>query len=111
MNKSFATSSKSCCVAGSSSRKITREEVATLRNISVKKETLSHKLTQAFHVAWRDISVLVNAPLKAARLNNSMCKYYGHVIQGAWQGYLPKCRDCGAEISSPDQLRKASPTA
>jgi hypothetical protein len=109
MNKTFARSSNSACVSGAHSQRITREEVATLRNITVQKKTLTHKLKQAFHVAWRDLSVLVNAPINAVRLNNSMCKYYGHVIQGPWQGYLPKCRDCGSEISSPDQLRKASP--
>jgi hypothetical protein len=44
------------------------------------------------------------------RLSNRMCKNYGHVITTAeWKGKYPTCSDCGAEINSPQQLRKAIP--
>lgn len=105
----FSTKSSSCCVTGTSSRRITREEVITLRNIQVGKKTWLRKLTGLFHNCMRDIKTMMHAPIKSKAVTNSMCKYYGHIIHGPWQGYLPKCRDCGAEISSPDQLRKASP--
>ncbi len=109
MNASFSTKSTSSCVAGVSSRRITREEVVMLRSTSSMKKTITHMMAEAVHNCCRDIQTLLNSPVKKSELNNSMCKYYGHVIQGAWQGHLPKCADCGSEISSPDQLRKSSP--
>ena len=43
---------------------------------------------------------------------NSMCKYYGHVIdRSQWKDYLPKCADCGSEISDSSQLRKSQVAA
>ncbi len=40
--------------------------------------------------------------------NTSMCTYYGHIVnQNSWKSQFPSCRDCGKEITSPNQLRKA----
>ncbi len=52
-------------------------------------------------------SLFVFSPKK----NNSMCKYYGHVIRGSWFGPVPKCADCGSKIATSDELRKAQPQA
>lgn len=40
---------------------------------------------------------------------NSMCKYYGHVVDNKnWpMGQLPRCSDCGVKISGTQNLRKA----
>lgn len=105
----FSTKSKSCFVDGVGSRRITREQVTTLRNIPIGKKSWLRRLAGALHDAVKDLPSL--GRLSAIKPRNTMCKYYGHVIEGAWQGYLPKCRDCGCEISSPDQLRKAFPTS
>ncbi len=105
----FATRSQSCFVDGTASRRITREERITLRNISIAKKSLPEKLAASFHRSISSLKAALIGPLKKSGPQNSMCKFYGHVIQGAWNGYLPKCADCGCEISSPDQLRKASP--
>lgn len=99
----FSTKSTSCCVDGIGSRKITREEVATLRNIPIGKKSWLRKLRGAFENMMHDVKLL------SAPKNNSMCKFYGHVIESPWKGYNPHCRDCGCEIKSPDQLRKAHP--
>ena len=57
---------------------------------------------------WRiAVDALFCAPVLSR--NNSMCKYYGHVIEKNWSGHLPTCTDCGTKVTSPDQLRKASP--
>jgi hypothetical protein len=106
----FATRSSSCCVNGTSNRRITRDEVVTLRNISIAKKSVSEEMTQAFVAMMNSLKSALSAPINTAAPKNNMCKFYGHVIQGPWQGFLPKCRDCGCEIKSPDQLRKAMPT-
>jgi hypothetical protein len=108
----FATRSSSCYVAGTGSQRITREERITLRNISIAKKTPAQKVAQVIHKCCEAI-ISVPARLKysqKSKLSTSMCKFYGHVIEGPWEGYFPHCRDCGCEITSPDQLRKASPT-
>ena len=105
----FATKSSSCCVAGTSGRRITREEVITLRKITVAKRTWIHKIARTFHNCFNAIKTGLLAPIQNAKRDNSMCKFYGHVIQGSWEGYYPRCGDCGCEIHTPDQLRKASP--
>ncbi|MBX9690510.1 MAG: hypothetical protein K2X27_27590 [Candidatus Obscuribacterales bacterium] len=92
-NGTFATKSSSCCVSGVESKKITREQVITLRNISVQKDSI-RKMTELLLGGWRGLLEAMSAPLHTKN-TNSMCKYYGHIIQGSWEGAFPKCRDCG----------------
>jgi len=100
---------KSSSFHSSGNRRITREEVITLRNVSAYKKTLADKVLENIHNCINGMSTLLMTPIESKKKTNSMCKFYGHVIQGPWKGYLPKCADCGCEIQSPDQLRKATP--
>lgn len=43
---------------------------------------------------------------------NSMCKYYGHIIDFAkWKNGMPSCKDCGVTVKGPEDLRKCMTTA
>ncbi|MBY0357679.1 MAG: hypothetical protein K2W82_06730 [Candidatus Obscuribacterales bacterium] len=47
---------------------------------------------------------------RSNKLSTPMCDNYGHCIQGQqWKSTGIYCRDCGAQVTAPDQLRKASP--
>lgn len=94
-------------MTGTNGKRITREERITLRNISAYKKSWADKVFENIHNGVSELGSWMMTPLRKDN-KNSMCKFYGHVIQGPWKGYLPKCADCGIEISSPDQLRKAS---
>lgn len=39
---------------------------------------------------------------------SQQCEIYGHVVPQGWHGAYPKCEKCGAEVTSPDQLRGSS---
>jgi hypothetical protein len=89
------------------SQRITRTNLLTLRAA----ELNENKFRKVVSSLVNDVQALVGGMFAVQKgKNDSMCKYYGHVIPGKnWEGYLPKCGDCGAEISNPSQLRKASP--
>lgn len=105
MNKTFSTQSNSTSFTGERIRKITREERINLRATGSFKPNYVLKM---FTSCIRDLRAMFTTST-SKKAKNSMCKYYGHVIQGQWKGYLPHCADCGAEITSPEQLRKAMP--
>lgn len=87
------------------SQRITRSNLLTLRAAQMKEDKV-RKFVSSFLTGISSMFAgLFAAPTQK---KNSMCKYYGHVIpRGNWEGYLPKCSDCGAEINNPSQLRKA----
>lgn len=87
------------------SQRITRSNLLTLRAAEMKEDNVRKIWSSVVNEIKSAFSSLFAAKQEKA---NSMCKYYGHVIRGnTWQGYLPKCADCGETISAPDQLRKA----
>jgi hypothetical protein len=62
-----------------------------------------HSILKAISDVW-SMATLMTEGSKS----NSMCKFYGHVkAGGSWQGAYPKCSDCGIEIISSQQLRRA----
>lgn len=81
----------------------------TLKSVGVRRGSSGRRAMEVIGSYLQGLVTLLSTPVQKDR-KNSMCKYYGHIIQGKWQGYLPKCHDCGTEISSPDMLRKALPT-
>lgn len=109
-NATFSTKSTCCNVTGgTSSRRITREEMITLKSVGVRRGNSGRRAMEVIGSYLQGLVTLMTTPVKAER-KNAMCHNYGHVIQSAkWEGYLPKCGDCGVEIKSPDMLRKAMP--
>jgi hypothetical protein len=88
-----------------SSQRITRQNLLTLRAAEMKED----KVRKIFASVCNELHAAIGSlfAVKPAK-SNSMCKYYGHVIRGAWSGYLPKCDDCGCEVSNPSELRKSA---
>jgi hypothetical protein len=85
--------------------RITRNNLATLRA----KDPEEHATRKFFVNLMTELQHLFGGLLVAApKKNNSMCKYYGHVIKGKWASELPHCADCGHLIHSPEELRKAA---
>lgn len=108
MNRTFSTQSNRFSYTGESIRKITRDEVLVLRAVNARRLS-ARVVLDAVAALLSDIGSLF-VP-RTPQKTNSMCRYYGHVIQGSWQGSCPNCADCGIKITSPDQLRKAAPRA
>ncbi|MBX9568161.1 MAG: hypothetical protein K2X77_04660 [Candidatus Obscuribacterales bacterium] len=106
----FSTKSTCCNVSGTQSRRITREEMITLKSsVGVRRGNSGRRAMEVIGSYLQGLVTLITTPVKAER-KNAMCHNYGHVIKSAkWEGYLPKCGDCGVEIKSPDMLRKATP--
>lgn len=84
---------------------ISRDNLKSLKAAELKEDAVRKTVTQLLSGVSGVLAELwAPTPVKV----NSMCKYYGHVInQAQWKGYLPKCADCGSEISDSAQLRKA----
>lgn len=91
-------------------RETRRQSRRELRAISLAKETMP--MHESLIKIGRDMlatvmsgAVLLFTPLKN---KNSMCKYYGHVINRSWSGHAPSCNDCGATVTDSSMLRKAN---
>lgn len=55
---------------------------------------------------FRRVACALSVDLFPPAEKQSMCKYYGHVIDRKnWTQSLPRCADCNVEINSRDQLR------
>lgn len=90
--------------AGEGKPRITHSDLLSLRSAQMRDSGVKRWCGQVVGDISTGLSALfAPAPAKV----NSMCKYYGHIIRGAWSGELPHCADCGQRISNPDQLRKA----
>ena len=78
-------------------------------SVGVRRGNSGRRAMEVIGSYLQGLVTLITTPVKAER-KNAMCHNYGHVIKSAkWEGYLPKCGDCGVEIKSPDMLRKATP--
>lgn len=82
-------------------------EIQSLRQCSSKK---------SFRPVWDVVGVALSEIvsdmlliLLPPRAKNSMCKYYGHVIDHASfsKPGLPRCSECRAKIKGSESLRKA----
>lgn len=88
-------------------------KTATLRKLQCEPSAANVSTFQrCIHILKSVVNDLisVSATSNSKCLSNSMCKYYGHIINHRnWKTGLPRCQDCGIEISSPSMLRKAQP--
>lgn len=75
-----------------------------------KQKQVSCPLNQKLAILVRDmISTVSSIFAHSTNVKNSMCKYYGHVIDHAnWKGHLPRCSDCREMITDPKSLRSSS---
>lgn len=110
VNATFSTRSSCCHLEGQTqSRRITREEMVTLKSVGVRRGSSGRRAIEVVNSYIQGLVSFITTPVSKNR-PNGMCHNYGHVIKsGKWEGYFPKCGDCGVEIKSPDMLRKAMP--
>ncbi len=108
VNRTFSTQSNRFSYTGEQIKRITREEVITLRAVDAGKPGGGFMI-KTLSVCVREIKDFFTSPRGAKK--DRFCKHYGHIILGAWQSCYPNCGDCGVKITSPDQLRKAAPRA
>ncbi len=95
---------------GAKAPRITNQNLSTLKGATSK---VIKRNKSIFQLIGDQVSSFLGeiALAMAPKAENKMCKYYGHVFQQKdWNGYLPKCSDCGCEITSPNQLRKSDPS-
>lgn len=87
------------------------KEIASLRAstelLKPKRFNVMERMSSLMQEAVSDVLLYFQPPKELP----SMCKNYGHVFnKKTWNGLnLPRCTDCGAEITSPSELRTAQP--
>lgn len=65
-------------------------------------------LQATFANLWQSVVSSLKASLLVPRVQNSMCKYYGHKIDHKnWSKGLPRCSECNAQIKDSKDLRNA----
>ena len=86
---------------------ISREQLTNLRVKAQKVEEMDLP-----RVTMRDhLNAFWTMIISSFMVQNRQCRYYGHVLPPAgWvAGIKPRCADCHAEVSDPNDLRKAEP--
>ena len=84
-----------------------QEEIRALRTTTLKKKSRPIWDVIAVGLSERFSHLLLTLLPPAAK--NSMCKYYGHVIDHrSWaKARLPRCVECKSVIKGAESLRKA----
>lgn len=86
------------------------EKMATLRKLATEQVECKRPVHVNILAQLSEIATVFILPKQ--RLNTSMCKYYGHVIDREnWGKGLPNCHDCGVVIKSKDELRGSNARA
>ncbi|MBY0547439.1 MAG: hypothetical protein K2W95_09120 [Candidatus Obscuribacterales bacterium] len=65
-------------------------------------------LQATFANLWQTVTSSLKASWLVPKVQNSMCKYYGHKIDHKnWSKGLPRCSECNAQIKDSKDLRNA----
>jgi hypothetical protein len=79
-----------------------------LRAVTCANKSKTQPLHQRVASCFRNLATAIIA-LPTPGMKNSMCTYYGHVIdEKNWNSGLPKCDDCGKQVNGIEDLRKSS---
>lgn len=87
---------------------MSKEQISTLKTKSQRAEEIDG-LRRAN--VWDYLSDLWTMITHSMQPKDRQCNIYGHTLPttGWTVGRLPKCSDCGANITHPEDLRKALP--
>jgi hypothetical protein len=90
--------------------KMTAEEVESIRQTHGRANTnlVAQQRKVAGFLGW--LTSAVEGLFAKKDKRTTQCELYGHTLPWGsnWNGPHPKCLDCGAEITSAEQLRKSS---
>lgn len=89
---------------GEKVKRITREEVRSLRTQELQKIGVKFELNQIVARAWRDLLAFFSYKPKSKRTSQN-CDLYGHTVIRTPGGFDPRCRFCNTPIVDADQLR------
>lgn len=85
------------------SRKLTRENLQSLKNVEGK---WSDDWMKSLAGMASTLSSIFALPMGGK--NNNMCKNYGHVLKLPMERNQPKCGDCGVVVKHSSQIRASS---
>ncbi len=89
---------------------ITHQEIKSLKIVAAEEQKGSVQAHRLFDRLFGGILGLFKGLFFIRPKSHNQCDLYGHVLPpGGFQGVLPKCYDCSAEIKSPDEVRGATP--
>ncbi|MCI0353203.1 MAG: hypothetical protein L0Z53_27615 [Acidobacteriales bacterium] len=91
-------------------QRITAQQIAALKRAHVKADNAAVATTAMIGKMFREIAAAVQNGFNKPVKRHPMCEFYGHVADLAtWTEHLPKCCDCGAQITSRHELRTSKP--
>lgn len=89
--------------------KLTAQNLQTLKS---KSQEEGEAAVQAHRFLARLTSAVMttfSGLFAAPTSKTTQCELYGHLLpRNGWEGYTPKCTDCGAAVHSGDQVRGAT---
>jgi len=89
---------------GEKVKRITREEVRSLRTQEMQKVGVKFEFKQIVMRWWKDLLAFFSFNPKTKRLPQN-CALYGHTVIRTPGGFEPRCRFCNVAIVDAEQLR------
>lgn len=89
---------------GEKVKRITREQVRSLRTQEMQKVGAKFELKQTAVRWWKELLAFFSYKPKDKRMPQN-CALYGHTVIRTPGGYEPRCRFCDTVIVDADQLR------
>lgn len=88
-------------------QRITNPEIEALRTSSLRGQAADVQAKQKMASFFQNLGAAIGG-IFCKEKKKHQCQMYGHIAPSNWHGDFPNCTECGAEIRSQDELRKAS---
>lgn len=90
-------------------QKITNSEIESLRVSGIRSISSDVQVKQQVNRLMQNIATAFSGLFVSSK-RATMCDNYGHIAPAHWRGDLPKCTECGKQITGQSELRKSSAT-
>jgi len=88
---------------------VTHQKIELLKDAQQGEGKLITMIARFFGRIVSGIASSVKGLFAAPKKKQIQCENYGHILKPGWTGPQPICLDCGATISSMEQVRGATP--
>ena len=96
-------------LSGTNEPTVNAEEVSSLKSASRNEAKTGVQARRLMDLFFGGIASALKGLFARKGKKVTQCQIYGHVPEPKWTGPYPKCTDCGAAITRPDEVRGATP--